>query len=277
MPDTMDILKLRILICFLKMSPESCTVTNLAKTFAVEKYTVSRAMIHLAEEGLLNRSDSRCPKLTPFGAAEAAKYADRMDIAINHLLYEGVDTDNAQADAMYLTRYCSDNTFRVIQAMEERYRMKYALRNYRTFDGATLCRELRDGSYSLPFIIYRENVKKQENISMANEGFEHPCELSVKRGSGIVRLKSVPVIHGSASSGKKIHGKISSLKYFDGDAFRDAEQNGDFIQFPAESLRFLNIGSDSGRILHGSLCLKMTCTAGLVHMPESTAIFTILL
>lgn len=42
MPDNMEILKLRLLISFLKMSPESCTVTKLAKTLGEEKYSVSR-------------------------------------------------------------------------------------------------------------------------------------------------------------------------------------------------------------------------------------------
>lgn len=51
MPDNMEILKLRLLISFLKMSPESCTVTKLAKTLGEEKYSVSRGMIALGKEG----------------------------------------------------------------------------------------------------------------------------------------------------------------------------------------------------------------------------------
>lgn len=71
MPDTIDILKLRILICLLKMSPESCTVTNLAKTLATEKYAVSRAMSMLERESLLDRSEARKHRLTPSGVEQA--------------------------------------------------------------------------------------------------------------------------------------------------------------------------------------------------------------
>ena len=39
----------------------------------------------------------------------------------------------------------------------------------------------------------------------------------------------------------------------------------------------LNIGSGVGQILHGSVCLRMQCSVGTKHMPESTAIFTILI
>lgn len=51
MTEQTELLKFRILICFSKMSAESCTVTNLAKVLAVEKYTVSRAMIALGKRG----------------------------------------------------------------------------------------------------------------------------------------------------------------------------------------------------------------------------------
>ena len=71
--------------------------------------------------------------------------------------------------------------------------------------------------------------------------------------------------------------KISSLKYYDGQKFCDAEKNGDFMQFPAQVLNFVNIGDDQGQVLHGSVCLKMASSAGPGRMPESTAIFTVLI
>ena len=276
MPDNMEILKLRLLISFLKMSPESCTVTKLAKTLGEEKYSVSRGMIALGKEGLLDRSSPRHPELTVRGKAIAGKYAERMDVAVNHLIYEGVGITEARQDATYLSLYCSDETFRAIRGMEERCRIKYELRGRRSFDGMVLCRNLRDGSYQFPFIIYRENVKDKQNISMANEGFAHPCELIVKKDTGTIRLRAVPFTR-SSPDGKSMQAKISSLKYYDGQKFCDAEKNGDFMQFPAQVLNFVNIGDDQGQVLHGSVCLKMASSAGPGRMPESTAIFTVLI
>ena len=103
-----------------------------------------------------------------------------------------------------------------------------------------------------------------------------PCTLSVTDGRGMILLKAQRVEKYSAMTGRKMSGKIKCLKYFDGSKFCEAQRNGDLISFPASVLEFVNIGSDSGRIFHGSVCLKMTCSVGIMHMPESTAIFTLL-
>lgn len=277
MTEQTELLKFRILICFSKMSAESCTVTNLAKVLAVEKYTVSRAMIALEKEGLIDRSNNRRPRLTGSGSTLAEKYADRLETAMNHLIYEGVNSQSAQQDAMYLSMYCSNETFQVIQGMEERYRIKYKLKGRKQFDGDVLCRNLRDGIYQVPFVIYRENTENGNHMSMANEGFEHPCDLIVRKGKGLVRLRALPLTHSSAAGGSLMRGKIDTLKYYDGDTFCDTEKRGDFIQFPAQFLRFVNIGNSTDCIFHGSIYLKMTSSVGIVHMPESRAIFTLIL
>ena len=277
MPESTELLKMRILICFLKMSPENCTVTNLSKTLVVEKYTISRAMIALEKDGFLDRSDSRHPRLTRVGIQMAERYRDRMEIAVSHLMYEGVSPTNAQIDAGYLSLYCSDETFQMIQRMEERYHIQHVLKGRKQFDGSDLCRHLRDGSYVFPFMIYKENVEGHNNISMANDGFEHPCELVGKKSKGLIRLKAVSVVRSSTIDGKKMQGKICNMKYFDGAAFCDAERNGDFLQFPAEMLQFINMGSGIGTMFHGSVCLKMDCSVGPLYMPESTANITIMI
>ena len=49
--DSIEFLKIRILVSLLKMSPENCNVTNLSKTLGVEKYTVSRVFTALEKDG----------------------------------------------------------------------------------------------------------------------------------------------------------------------------------------------------------------------------------
>lgn len=277
MANNIDFLKMRVLMSLYKMNEESCNVTSLAKTLAVEKYSISRAMVSLEKEGLLDRKNLRRPKLTARGRQEAEKYSERMDIATNHLIYEGVTEIEAQRDAMFLSMFCSEETFQVIKSMEESYRIKHMLRDRKKFNGGILCSKLRDGKYQYPFIVYRKSLKDGSNISMANDGFQHPCSLYVKKGIGTVSIKAKGMSRSSQATGLKMTGKISSLKYFDGTRFCDAEKNGDLLSFPAEALEFINMGDDISRILHGSLCMKMTCTVGPMHMPESTAIFTILI
>ena len=65
--DSIEFLKIRILVSLLKMSPENCNVTNLSKTLGVEKYTVSRVFTALEKDGYLNRTDQDIRGLKSWG------------------------------------------------------------------------------------------------------------------------------------------------------------------------------------------------------------------
>ena len=277
MPDTPDILRLRVLLCFLKLPAEDCTVTGISRTLNVEKYKISRTLISLEKDGYIDREDVRNPILTPMGYQEAMRYSDRIDVTLNHLLYEGVDIENARRDAFYWALYCSEKTMDAVRATEQHYRVKYELRNFKQFGGNALCKKFHDGCYHFPFLIYREHVKNGNNLSMANEGFEHPCTLCIENGIGIIQLRAQSVSAKSKLNGKLMWGKVNSLKYFNAGRYISAEVNGNVLSFPAESLHFVNMGTGVGQILHGSVCLKVESSAGVMHMPESTAIFTILI
>lgn len=276
MPDSSNVLRLRVLLCFLDRD-ENCTVMGISRTLKEAKQNISRAMITLEKEGLLNRSNPRCPNLTELGYQKAKYYAERIEITLNHLLYEGVDMESARKDAFQWSLYCSDKTMETIRATEQRYRVKYELREKKKFSGRQLCELLKDGVYQFPFLIYREHVKNGTNISMANEGFEHPCTLYVDDGEGWIQLRAQSISAKSASSGMLLRGRAQSIQYFDSGRFVDSERDGNVFSFPAEALQFVNMGSGIGQILHGSCPVKIVCSVGLIHMPESSAIFTILI
>lgn len=277
MPNSPEILRLRVLLCFLQAGDNGCTVTGLAKTLGEEKYTVSRIITTLGKEQLIDKTDARHPRLTEKGIREAERYSERISTTISHLMYEGVDIENARSDAFYWTLYCSEKTMDIVRATAEQYKVKYQLRDRKSFNGDTLCKMLKDGSYSFPFMVYRENIKNGTNLSMGNNGFEQPCVLNVKDGTGTINLRAIDMNEKSALNGKLMSGKINSLKYLCNGEYANAEINGDILQFPASVLNFVNIGSGIDQILHGSVCVKMQCSVGTLHMPESVAIFTILI
>lgn len=277
MPQSPDILRLRVLLTFLKEDAETCTVIGIARTLNETKQTISRIVIALEQDGLIDRSDIRHPVLTDAGRQNALMYEERISISLNYLIYEGVNIEKAKSDAYRWALYNTDETIAVIRNTVEQYRVKYELRNLSKFSGTVLCKKMKDGDYRFPFIIYREHVKNGNNISMGNAGFEHPCILSVRNGVGMIQLKAVDITANSAVTGKLMQGRIKSLKYFDSGNYIGADRSGDILSFPASALRFFNVGGGIGQILHGIVCLKMQCTAGVVHMPESTAIFTILI
>lgn len=277
MDDNVKILRLRVLLCFLRLKPADCTVTAIARTLGEEKYSVSRAVASLEKDGYITRADVRSPQLTEKGTIVAKRYSERLEITLNHLLYEGVDMESAQKDAFVWALYCTDSTMDAVRSTEERYRVKYELREQKQFSGAALCKRLKDGCYNFPFLIFREHIKNGSNISMANEGFEHPCNLYVKKGVGTVQLRAVSLSAKSQLSGALMSGRVKTIRYFDSGRFVSAEQNGQIFSFPADVLQFINVGSNAGQILHGSVCLQMECSVGPIHMPESVAIFSMLI
>ena len=136
MKDNAEILKLRVLLCFWKLSPADRSVTGIARTLGKEKYAVSRAVSSLEKDGLVQRENARSPQLTEAGRQAASRYSERFETALNHLLYEGVDLESAKQDAFVWTLYCTDSTMETVRATEERYRVKYELRGQKQFSGA---------------------------------------------------------------------------------------------------------------------------------------------
>lgn len=59
MSESLDVLKLRVLLCFLNEEPKTCTVTGLSGILGEGKQKVSRMLMALEREGLLDRSDPR--------------------------------------------------------------------------------------------------------------------------------------------------------------------------------------------------------------------------
>lgn len=276
MSTTPDILKLRVLLSFLK-EDETCTVTGISKTLGETKQTISRMIMALEQEGLIDRSNTRRPALTEKGQIKANDYTEKIQLSMNHLIREGVNIESAKNDAYYWALYNTDETMNVIKRLEEEYRIKHLFKDVYKFNGSALCKKMQDGEYSFPFTIYREHIRNGNNISMANSGFEHPCVLCVKNGIGTIQLKAVNLLGNSAFTGKVMKGMIKSMKYFDSGNYIGAERSGDIFSIPAEAIRFISMGEGIGQKLHGTTSLRMQCDAGVVHMPESGAIFTMLI
>ena len=55
MPDTPEILRLRVLLCFLSEDETDCTVMEIARTLREEHYSISRATAALEKDGLISK------------------------------------------------------------------------------------------------------------------------------------------------------------------------------------------------------------------------------
>lgn len=270
-------LKFRILICLYKTQATGNSVTGISKTLQKEKYEISRSMIQMEKEGLVDRTDNRNPKLTEKGKEKAEYYQERINVVLNHLLYSGVDLEHAKQDSYILALRCSEEMIEVMKKSDERYRVRRKLCGRKKFDGATICKELRDGTYEFPFIIYKKEMKANNMISMANRAFEHPCTLCVHEGKGTIQIRSLYLLEKSRKNGMPMSGQVKKFEYFDNGCFTSAEMYGDIISFPAETLEFINMGEGSGQILHGGVGVRLQSSVGSMHMPESNAYFALLI
>ena len=277
MSNAQEVLRYRILLCFKNEDEEKTSVTNIARILGEPKYTISRMMTAMEQEGLIDKSDERHPKLTDKGHDTAFKFSDKIELAASHLMYEGLDTAHARQDAFFWAMYNSDETMEIIRRTEEKYRVKFALRDRKEFNGRYLSSKFHDGVYQFPFLIYREKIKNGNNISMANNGFDHPCTFVVKDGVGTIQLRAREIEARSKLTGKMMQGRVEKLQYYMNGEYFSAERVAGVYSFPAEVLRFVNMGNGVEQILHGSVVLKMTSSVGPMQMPESTAVFNILI
>lgn len=134
-----------------------------------------------------------------------------------------------------------------------------------------LSANLGDGEYPFAFTVYK---KDRVEISMANEGFYHPGILEIKSGYGQLIFKLKEVEHVSLTGKMILKGKLEALKYEIENQFISSRFLRDNFILPISKLRFFY--SKEERILQTSIKIRVKADVGIIHMPESEAILTII-
>ena len=275
MPETLTPFQIQLLLYYLEAEPKKRTVTDSARILGTTKWAVTRALDALEKQDVVERQENRKTVLTASGKKLAEKCRGQMKILEQYMQYQDIPPVQIKENALRaLSAGFSDEFMARLAEQEGRMRLKEIFAGHRNFHGGDICNYLKDGSYYFPFIIYREQIKNHNNLSMANKGFENPCELIVKDHEGLVYLAVKTVSAESMSSVKKMEGRVNKMQYLYDGEFRDGGIDGRYVYFPVTALNFIAMGKGRDTLLHGSVCLKMQCSVGDMHMPESTAIFT---
>ena len=275
MPETLTPFQIQLLLYYLEAEPKKRTVTDSARILGTTKWAVTRALDALEKQDVVERQENRKTVLTVSGKKLAEKCRHQRKILEQYMQYQDIPPAQLKENALRaLSAGFSDEFMERLAEQEGRMRLKEIFAGHRDFHGGDICNYLKDGSYYFPFIIYREQIKNHNNLSMANRGFENPCELIVKDHEGLVYLAVKTVSAESMSSGKKMEGRVNKMQYLYDGEFRDGGIDGRYVYFPVTALNFIAMGKGRDTLLHGSVCLKMQCSVGDMHMPESTAIFT---
>ena len=275
MPETLTPFQIQLLLYYLEAEPKKRTVTDSARILGTTKWAVTRALDALEKQDVVERQENRKTVLTASGKKLAEKCRGQMKILEQYMQYQDIPPVQIKENALRaLSAGFSDEFMERLAEQEGRMRLKEIFAGHRDFHGGEICNHLKDGSYYFPFIIYREQIKNHNNLSMANKGFENPCELIVKDHEGLVYLAVKTVSAESMSSGKKMEGRVNKMQYLYDGEFRDGGIDGRYVYFPVTALNFIAMGKGRDTLFHGSVCLKMQCSVGDMHMPESAAIFT---
>ena len=274
MPETLTPFQIQLLLYYLEAEPKKRTVTDSARILGTTKWAVTRALDALEKQDVVERQENRKTVLTASGKKLAEKCRGQMKILEQYMQYQDIPPAQIKENALRaLSAGFSDEFMDRLAEQEGRMRLKEIFAGRRDFHGGDICNYLKDGSYYFPFIIYREQIKNHNNLSMANKGFENPCELIVKDHEGLIYLAVKTVSAESMSSGKKMEGRVNKMQYLYDGEFRDGGIDGRYV-YSVTALNFIAMGKGRDTLLHGSVCLKMQCSVGDMHMPESTAIFT---
>ena len=120
------------------------------------------------------------------------------------------------------------------------------------------------------FRLYRMNKKPgQSRDSMAMRGFEETAEIVQDKGESYLELKVKDMSAHSRVSGETMVGKLKTLKYEHDEVLETDDIVNNIVRIPMEACK---IHKWTGVGTMGVVPVTVTCSVGLVHMPESTAL-----
>ena len=246
-----ELLKMKILIYFHQNEASVCTVGKIAERLGYLKQKISKMIIHLEEEGLVNRSDNRHPYLTKKGTLLADKYTSKMKMTADLLIHEGVSLEHVEQDAYNIVMGVSQSTMDSIKRKHKEIELKKELRGKGNFNGNVVAEFLYDGMYPVNFVMFNQNFQEDDYLSVANNYFEHPAYIFVEKGVGRVQLRL-----------KDIESRVANndqlIEFFYENKYLKAEVLGRFFTFPLEAFEFVTLGNDSNVQVQGNLFMKIS-------------------
>ena len=262
----------RLLLAFYSSDNMTLKYAEYAREKGMKKYEVSRIGESLSEMGLINRDDPRRLTLTDEGRDIAKDIITRIEIAKDHLSYEGVNNNDIDGIALTWVLHCPYSLFDAIKKIDLHYRTKGYFNKSESLNGAQLARRIEEGFFTLPCMFHKmktDPMTPHTNISMANEAFKRSCEVRIHKGRGYVVLFPVMMSMKRAIENPRIHtakpiaGKPFNLMYWDGNKYVPIQIENDSLKIPIDDFRFVCLGEDiASRVLMGSIEISATCSNG---------------
>lgn len=263
--------KINYLMFLYEHQENNYTVTKMAQHIGISKSTLSRVLNSFYQEGLTLEKGKA--KLSCLGCKQARQYKKEIQKLTNWLIHTAdFNQDDAYQEALSLILSLSDQGKLKLVNHTNIAHLFELIENIKYISGDMLSANLDDGQYSFAFTVYKEDGIQ---ISMANDGFVHPGILNVNLGHGELLLTPKEVERESIMGKMTLKGKLSSLKYQIDNDYLESEYIQDRYIIPISQLHFYY--SKEERILQASLKIRVQANVGLLHMPESDAIMTLII
>ena len=270
-----ELLRMKILIYFHQNESSVCTVGKIADRLGSFKQKISKMLIALEDEGLVDRSDNRHPQLTKKGKLLADKYNTKLRMTADVLMQSGVSLEHVEQDAYNIVMGVSQSTIDAIKRSFMTNELKKELRGKGDFNGSVISEILYDGVYPMNFVIYRKEPNYEKQISMANAGFDHPGYIFLEKGKGKIKLRIKELTVPLSDDEGLIRGHGEEVSYLYNGEYVRAEIIGNTLTIPLEVVNFTSMGKDMNVQIQGSFFVKIKTSVDPLYMPVSEAIFTI--
>ena len=121
------------------------------------------------------------------------------------------------------------------------------------------------GRHEVEFRLFR---KKENGLSLADHGFEHPAYLIKNRNGVWLELRRRRMQERSGKDGRMMTGFLETMHYEKQGILNEVDIEENALHIPLKAFQFFREGLNG---LSGSVYVTVTCTVGKAHMPENTA------
>ncbi len=266
-------IRMQILFCIERMEGEQVTAAKIAAGLGIAKSTVTRAIDYFQEQKLLEPYQI---SFTAYGREWIAKYSRYRREISEWLIEQGrMSPEEADEEAIHMILTLQDETIELIIGKQKDEKRECMFCDIDGFCEKCIDYLLEDGRYDISFTIYKDNSHKNMSVSMANDGFYHPGVLEVTNGVGMIRLRSKRMVRPMPVGNGMLAGQVEKMSYLMNHRYEAAVADGSSWIFPTACMKFTYNKGEG--ILMGSASLKMSSSVGKMYMPESSALFTMVL
>ena len=209
-------------------------------------------------------------RLTESGKAWLNGYRDLIEGLEEYLLEVGIPEYELRENIASLIENTDSYTLSAMVRGYQEKQKEFSVKQSEENSWSYLNEIMQYGECDVQFSLHRIDGAegRHTTLSMANRGFEKPGKLLQEEGKSFLELRLRNMKANSRISGRAMKGHLSSLRYIYHGNLKEVEFQEGKIRIPLEICRFHR--EKNGRI-EGMLAVTVTCSVGMSHMPESTA------